>query len=392
MTPACLFYCQHSLGMGHLVRSLALAEGLAERFRVVLLNGGPLPEGIRLPPGIEVVNLPPLGLEADGRLLSRSELDVAAAAERRRELILGAYRAVRPALIVIELFPFGRKKFAGELMPLLAAAHAEPGGRPLIACSLRDILVSRADATHDRRAVELANGWFDAVLVHADPALARLEGSLALVEELRIPVHYTGLVAPGTPVVPRAAAERSGEVVISAGGGRVGEALYLAALDAQALLPERSRRPMRVVAGPFCPPSTWELLLTRAADSPDVRVQRSVTDLAGLLAQASGSVSQCGYNTALDLLRARVPAVVVPWGTGLEDEQATRASRLAEAGLVRLLPAEWLNGATLADALQALPGFEPASLTLDLDGVGRSTGLLARQVEIRHTELAGRGA
>jgi predicted glycosyltransferase len=376
--------------MGHLVRSLALAEGLAERFRVVLLNGGPLPEGIRVPPGVEIVDLPPLGFEADGRLRSRSELDVAAAAERRRELILVAYRAVRPALIVIELFPFGRKKFAGELMPLLAAAHAEPGGRPRIACSLRDILVSRADQAHDRRAVELANAWFDEVLVHADPALARLEGSLACAEELRIPVHYTGLVAPGRPVVPCARAARSGEVVISAGGGRVGEALFLAALDAQTLLPAWVRRPMRVVAGPFCPPVTWERLLARAAGIPQLTIERSVPDLAALLARSSGSVSQCGYNTALDLLRARVPAVVVPWGTGLEDEQATRAARLAEAGLVRLLPAEWLSGATLADALQALPAFQPAPLLLDLDGVRRSTALLARQVETGPIALAGR--
>ena len=47
--PELLFYCQHSLGMGHLVRSFALAEALARRFRVTLLNGGQLPSGLRLP-------------------------------------------------------------------------------------------------------------------------------------------------------------------------------------------------------------------------------------------------------------------------------------------------------------------------------------------------------
>jgi predicted glycosyltransferase len=34
--PTVLFYCQHSLGLGHLVRSFALAGALAERFRVVV--------------------------------------------------------------------------------------------------------------------------------------------------------------------------------------------------------------------------------------------------------------------------------------------------------------------------------------------------------------------
>ena len=39
----CCFYCQHSVGLGHLMRSYALCAALAERFRVVLLCGGALP-------------------------------------------------------------------------------------------------------------------------------------------------------------------------------------------------------------------------------------------------------------------------------------------------------------------------------------------------------------
>jgi len=41
--PRLLFYCQHSLGMGHLIRSFSIADGLAKHFEVVFLNGGPLP-------------------------------------------------------------------------------------------------------------------------------------------------------------------------------------------------------------------------------------------------------------------------------------------------------------------------------------------------------------
>ena len=37
--PAVLFYCQHSLGIGHLKRSFALCEALAARYHVVLLCG-----------------------------------------------------------------------------------------------------------------------------------------------------------------------------------------------------------------------------------------------------------------------------------------------------------------------------------------------------------------
>ena len=50
MKPALLFYCQHSVGLGHLMRSYALCDRLAERFRVVLIAGGELPNGIDPPP------------------------------------------------------------------------------------------------------------------------------------------------------------------------------------------------------------------------------------------------------------------------------------------------------------------------------------------------------
>lgn len=42
--PTLLFYCQHSLGMGHLVRSFRLAEALRQEFRTVFVNGGLLPD------------------------------------------------------------------------------------------------------------------------------------------------------------------------------------------------------------------------------------------------------------------------------------------------------------------------------------------------------------
>ena len=71
--PRLLFYCQHSLGMGHLIRSFALADGLANDFAVVFLNGGPLPEGQKPPEAVEIINLPPLGFDAEMQLLSQGD-------------------------------------------------------------------------------------------------------------------------------------------------------------------------------------------------------------------------------------------------------------------------------------------------------------------------------
>ena len=49
------------------------------------------------------------------------------------------------------------------------------------------------------------------------------------------------------------------------------------------------------------------------------------------------SVSQAGYNTAVEILVAGVPAVLVPFGEANETEQRVRASLLNSKGLAKLL-------------------------------------------------------
>ena len=85
--PALLFYCQHSIGMGHLTRSFALAAALAQDFRIVFLNGGPFPPGLCVPTGVEIIDLPPLGMVDGHNLVSRdARFDVEEAKRLRRDL------------------------------------------------------------------------------------------------------------------------------------------------------------------------------------------------------------------------------------------------------------------------------------------------------------------
>jgi predicted glycosyltransferase len=374
-----LFYCQHSLGMGHLVRSLALADALAGRFRVVLLNGGKLPAGLAVPRGVEVINLPPLGLDAEGRLVSRDgRRTVERAKELRRTLITETYRALRPGVVLVELFPFGRKKFAGELLPLLEEARADAQGRPLVICSLRDILVGKRaeQQKHDARAAETANRFFDAVLVHSDPAFARLEESLGSYSQLAVPVHYTGFVLPRRESAAGGAGSGGRRILISAGGGLVGERLFRASAAAYTLIRETEDVTMKIVAGPFLPEGAWRRLRETARRSPGLSVQRFVPDLCAEMRGSAASVSQCGYNTALDILRAGVPALVVPFSEGGEDEQTRRARRLEGLGALRVVEEGELDPARFARELRGLLSFRPRRSALDLRGACNSADLI----------------
>jgi predicted glycosyltransferase len=391
VTPTVLFHCQHSLGLGHLARSLALAGGIARYADVVLLSGGRLPAGTRVPPGVRLVGLPPLGHGPDYQLVSHDPLlGVGQAQDRRRHIVLETFEVTDPDAVVVEMFPFGRKKFAGELMPLLEAVSARGLRRPRTVCSVRDILVRRRpdQAAHDERAALVANRHFDAVLVHSDPGFARLEESFTPATPLTVPVHHTGFVVPENPGPP-APAGRLPRLIVSSGGGMVGEPLVRAAVLAHRPFAERTGLHTTVVAGPFLPGPAWEWLQEQADRSPMLDAVRQVDDLRAEIGRSALSLSQCGYNTTMDLLRAGTPAVVVPYAEGREDEQVRRARRLAELGAVRSLHPDDLTPDRLVAELCALRTFRAEPTGLDLTGRETSARLVAELIDSRSGILAG---
>ncbi len=384
--PRLLFYCQHSVGLGHLVRSVNLVDGLADDFDVTLLNGGPWPAELPQPARVDIVHLPALGLDADYALVSRDErYTVDEAVELRRSMVLDAFRATTPDVLLVELFPFGRKKFRTELMPLLELARATRPA-PLVACSLRDILVgSRRDQQgHDDRASRITNEFFDVVLVHADDRFATLEETFHPTVPLRTPVHYTGFVRG--PVDRDPARAREPRVLVSAGGGLVGAPLFRAAVDAQPRwLAEHGLRTV-IVTGPFLPEPVVAELMGRAAATEGLDVVRYLPDLGGEMAASAVSVSQAGYNTTMDILGSTTPAVVVPYGEGREDEQAERARRLERLGALRVLDPDLLSGDALADAVRFALDWTPLSVPLALDGRTRTPRLLRSLLPARDAE------
>jgi predicted glycosyltransferase len=388
MKPALLFYCQHSMGLGHLVRSWAIADALSSAFHVVLVSGGEPPTGMRPPANIDVVTLPALEQTTAGTIVTRQAgWTVADVQASRARLLLDAFSVSQPAVVLIELFPFGRAKFTNEILPMLERAAAARH-RPLVVCSLRDLLAGgrRNQQQHDYRAQQIAEAYFDAVLVHADPRLATLEETFKPRTALHVPVVYTGFVTPRPSAATVSTTNRSG-ILVSAGGGRVGGPLFRAAVEAHALCPP-DRVPMHIVTGPFLPGDQYDALRSQAMRHANLTIDRSVPALGPLLRSAALSISQCGYNTALDLLQARVPALVVPFAEGREDEQRARAGRLQALGALRVLDSDVLTGSRLAIEIAATRGFVPAPIALDLDGADETLRVITRLWESRESGVA----
>jgi predicted glycosyltransferase len=371
-----LVYCRVWFGAGHWFRIAALMQSLTTRYHVTCVVDGALSPDLGVPAGVDVVLLP---------ALVPGEPDAISSVTQRVEALLGVLDRVRPDILIVEYFPFGRREVTLEMVRLLhAARNAVPS--PLIVCSLRDIQqrLRRDQQRFDRDVVTLLHRYFDAVFVHADPQFVRFDETFAEAARLTVPIHHTGYVVPTEP--PVSDGPRIPVVVVSAGGGRGGEALLFAAINAQRHTDLSRDLSMRIIAGTLLPEETWQQLQVAAQDCPRLTLLRWVPRLRDELTRAAVSVSRCGYNTSLDLVRSRVPALVVPYATPDEDEQTTRAERLTRAGLARTLP-EWLavDPAHLATAIRETAQFVPHRSTINCDGGPRSLALLDAMLLARAT-------
>ncbi len=379
--PTLFLYCQHSDGIGHLRRSVEIARTLVNKFKVVFFNGGRVPAAIPCPEGVEIIDLPPMRSNTENDLIFHAkQLDENLTKEVRRQIILEKFNRLQPDVILIELFPFGRKDFAFELLPLLRQARRSKS-KPLVICNLEDILIDgREDQQHfDNRASWIVKRYFDAVLMHTDPAFARLEETFSPRKPLTKPVLYTGFVTGSAEC--NEVDNQTPDIVVSAGGGNVGAPLFQVAVQAQPRIWQQYKIPMTIVAGPFLHESEWERLNQQALNVPGLKLHRSVPELRCLLSQARLSVSQCGYNTTMDLLKTQVPALLIPFAEASKNVQNIRALKLEQLGVARVLAEVELNVDNFIREIDSLLLYKLEPSALRLDGASQTLKIISQLLD-----------
>ncbi|WP_445501894.1 glycosyltransferase [Microvirga sp. G4-2] len=368
-----LIVVTHLLGAGHLTRAAALARAFAQDGHETTLVSGGTRSRLTGLDGITFIQLPPVRtigtdfktlLDEDGAPVHNFRL------AERRILLLQALRATRPDIIITELFPFGRRVLADEFMTLINEARSL-SPRPLVLCSIRDILASpskleRIEETHARILES-----YDAVLVHGDPQIVPLEATWPVDERIGPLIHYTGYVDENPEPIPQGM--RNG-ILVSGGSSAASLPLYRAAIAAAN---EITEKPWRILIGRGIAESDFAALHD---DAPaHVTVERARPDFRTLLAQAELSISQAGYNTVVDLLRSGVGSILVPFEAGHETEQRLRAERLKALGLAEIVPETELSPHHLTEAVRL--GLSRAPLPpphINLDGARLSVAVAER--------------
>jgi predicted glycosyltransferase len=374
----------HLLGVGHLNRAAALARALAAAGHEVTLVSGGMPSPLLVTGAAQMVQLPPVKVAgtAFARLLAQDgELASPAYLAARRQALLATLADGRPDVVITELYPFGRRALAGENRALIEAAR-QMHPRPAILASVRDVLVASSKPERIAETHDILRAFYDAVLVHGDPTVLPLDASWPLDDDIRPLLRYTGYIDDGRTVEAGASADDGrSEILVSGGGSAASLPLYRSAVAAARVVDER---PWRLLVGAGVSQDDFAALSRDAL--AHVTIERARPDFQKLLASAAVAVSQFGYNTAVDLLRAGTRAVVVPFEEGGETEQRLRAERFAREGLLTLLPQADLSAEALARAVRAaLAAPPPPAAAIDRQGLARSVTLIE---EI----AAGRGA
>lgn len=379
MTARVLFYVQHLLGIGHLKRAEILAEAMAAvGLDVTVAYGGiPIPE---VPfGGVQVARLPAATIanEDFSNLLDENGRPVDAAwKSARAAALLDLWREQDPDVVLLELFPFGRRQFAFELIPLLEAIHADEN-RARVACSVRDVLVASRKPGRDAQVVETVRRFFDAVLVHGDPTLVPFGATFKAASEIADLIRHTGYVTGASAEISPIAGGGA-EVLVSAGGGAVGAPLLFAAMEARPLTALAGKR-WRFLTGPNLPDADYAKLQAMAGEG--AIVERFRADFPALLKASALSISQAGYNTTMDILTSGVRAIVIPYETKGETEQRLRAEIIASKGLLIVVPAAELSATRLAKAIAEATTKPAVPLTVDISGA-TTTARLVRELAV----------
>lgn len=374
-----LIHVQYLKGIGHLQRVKLIAEAAAARGMEVHIASGGLPLRALAPEGATIHQLPALQAGpasfSDLRNEAMEPIDDNWRNERR-DRMLALFEKIAPDVLLIETFPFGRRALSFELMSLLEAAHSRTP-RPAILSSIRDILQTNRKPVRSAETIARVREFFDAVLVHGDPAFMPLEETFPEADQIADLMHYTGFVTGPCEAFETHDDTPSGEVVISMGGGAIGPALLDAALAAR---PKTAfhQTPWRLITGPHLREGDLQRLCDAAPEA--VTIERFRHDFRCLLSVCRLSISYAGYNTVMDLLRAQIPGVLVTYGgeKGGETEQAMRAKRLQDRGLISSLSDADLSPERLCQAIEEAAALPPQDrFEFDMEGAAKSADILS---------------
>ncbi len=382
---------------------IRVVNELVKTCDVFFLDGGRPISGADLDERVTRISLPPLRTGAQGIEPVDKESDLQAVMHERQVRLSKAMEQICPDVFCVEFFPFSRWSLKSEILnTIIRLNQINPGAKVL--CSLRDIptraksdklqptvaLVQRRDGDairfysvpfggihHEYMAfnrryyeevVPVLNLYFDAVLVHGDSQLSRLEDHFPWAADIGIPVVYTGFISEKLKDASRPDGTPNRYVLVSAGGGVEGLALVAPCIEAWKQLDRDDAldgREMVIFAGAFIDETHFDALRELCGDGP-FHIERFTSNFLAWMKHADLSISRAGYNTCMNVLETQVPSLLVP--SIAMDDQEFRAQQLMGLGIAQVIHPDQLDVTKMAKTVAEMLKSSVPEHHLSMDG------------------------
>ncbi len=360
-----LMYSHDTYGLGHLRRTMAIAEHLRQRgVNILILTGSPLAGRYETPDGVDFVRIPGMIKRTNEEYLPLSiKINARHALNIRRNIIVATAKAFQPHLFIVDKAPMGLRR---EVIPTLKWLKRRlPRTRTIL--GLRDIMDDAASTSREWRekgVYEVLDRYYSEIWVYGDQGIYDPVAEYDIPAGISAKMVFTGYIprhAPSPQSLARIRREEklvSGEplVVVTTGGGGDGYPL----MDAYLRMLEEGGAPGHraiLVSGPFMPQPEREAVARRAA-AVKARFHHFYRRMETLLGLADAVVTMGGYNTTCEILSLGKPSLVVPRETP-RLEQRIRAEILSRRGLLEYLPWAELSPDAIRRKLARLLG-DPA--------------------------------
>ena len=365
-TPKILIYSHDSFGLGHLRRCRAIAQSLVGDFdtlSVLILSGSPIIGSFEFRSRVDFVRIPGVIKLRNGEYTPLSlHINIDHTLAIRSSIIEHTAKVFEPDIFIVDKEPLGLR---GEVVGTLEALKDT---KTRLVLGLRDVMddpkVLREE--WDRKNVYPAlKNLYDEIWVYGPEDICDPLEGLELPDGVMEKLRYTGYLRRE---LPKAAAEQPaptpfGEepyILVTPGGGGDGVEMVdwvMRAYEAR----HRPLFPALIVLGPFMPAAAAAQFSERAEHLRDVEIIRFTPQIEPYLANATAIVGMGGYNTFCEILSFDKPTLMVPRVIPRR-EQAIRAERAEQSGLLKVLPIDRYPDADLmADALSDLPTTPPPS-------------------------------
>ena len=306
----------------------------------------------------------------------------------RSSLILSAVKSFDPDAFVVDKAPLGMKR---EVYPALEFLHAE---RPsmLTVLGLRDVMDDPARIRRNWREGRISAAietFYDTILVYGPRDIYDPLPEYGLSDATLRRCHYVGYVGrASTPDETSDLEFEPGYVLVSAGGG--GDGFHLLKNYLESLRRPAPAFESLVVTGPMMDDASRREI-ERLARGLRARVMEFRADMERLIQYAGAIVSMGGYNTTVELLVARKPALIVP-RVEPRVEQLIRAEQLADLGLVDMIHPRDLTPRLVRSKVEGLLERDPASaprFEVDLSGASRAVDLVRTGIDGKRAVALG---